>query len=124
MLRPASLLVLGVLLVGCKREEKEDAERALQIAQEASARASGPVGWLVAQAEREKSEQSAQVKRLDGIIHEVQDLIGKGLWSQAEAKATEISWTPITSANNDTDKLLVEQYDTKRKTLIEIIRRR
>lgn len=54
----------------------------------------------------------------------MQDLIGKGLWSQAEAKATEISWTPITSANNDTDKLLVEQYDTKRKTLIEIIRRR
>lgn len=116
--------MLGLLLVACKREEHEDAERALQIAAEASARARGPVGWLVDQAERERAEKNAQIKRLDGVIHEVQDLIGKGLWSQAEAKATEISWTPITSANNDTDKLLVEQYDTKRKTLIEIIRRR
>ena len=124
MIRPVYFLVLGLLLLGCKREEQQDAERALQIAQEASARAKGPVGWLVDQVEREKAEKKAQVERLDRIIHEVQDLIGKGLWSQAEAKATEISWTPITSANNDTDKLLVEQYDTKRKTLIEIIRRR
>ena len=122
--RLAHLLVLSVLLVGCKREEHEDAERALQIAAEASAKAKGPIGWLLSEAEREQAEKKAQLARLDGIIHEVQDLIGKGLWSQAEAKATEISWTPVHSAGNDTDKLLVEQYDTKRKTLMEIIHRR
>lgn len=124
MIKLACLLVASVLLVGCKREEEQDAQRALQVAEEVSARAKGPVGWLVDQVERERAQKAAQVQRLDRVIQEVQDLIAKGRWDQAEAKAVEISWTPITSANNDTDKLMVEQYDTKRNTLLQIIRRR
>jgi hypothetical protein len=123
MIRLACLLVVSVLFVGCKREEQEDAQRALQVAQEVSARAQGPVGWLVTQVERERAQKETQLQRLDRVIQEVQDLIAKGRWDQAEAKAVEISWTPITSANNDTDKLLVEQYDTKRNALLQIIRR-
>jgi hypothetical protein len=123
MIRFACLLVVSALLVGCKREEEQDAQRALQIAAEVSARAEGPVGWLVSEVERERAQKAAQLQRLDRVIQEVQDLIAKEQWDKAEAKAVEISWTPITGANNDTDKLLVEQYDTKRNALLLIIRR-
>jgi hypothetical protein len=112
-----------VVLAGCQREEAQDAQRAIAVSDQVAARAKGPVGWLVAEAEKEKAAKQLQTQKLDGIIHDVQDLIGKARWDEAEAKAVEISWTPITAANNDTDKLLVEQYDAKRKTLLDVVHR-
>lgn len=112
------------LSAGCTKEEAEGAKRAVEAGKEIKKEAEGTVGWIVQQAEREQKEKADQEARLQKIVADVERLLGEGKLDEAEAKAVNISWTPITSAGNDTDALMVKQYDEKRRTLMSIIQRR
>lgn len=109
---------------GCTKEQAADADRAVAVGDTVKEKSAGPVGWLLKQAEREKSDKQQQLQKLDKLVAEVQDLLRAGKYDDAEVKAVGISWVPITSANNDTDKLLVEQYDQKRKSFLSIVAER
>lgn len=123
------LLVVSVALVfgiatGCTKEQAADADRAVRVGETVKEKSAGPVGWLLKEAEREKSDKQRQLEKLDRLVAEVQDLLRAGKYEDAEIKAVGIAWVPITSANNDTDKLLVEQYDLKRKSFLNIVAER
>jgi hypothetical protein len=113
-----------VLSAGCTKDEAEGAKRAVEAGKEIKKEASGPVGWMLEQAEREQKQRADQEARLRQTIADVEHLLAEGKLDEAEAKAVNISWTPIHSAENSTDKLMVEQYDEKRRTLMNIIQRR
>lgn len=119
-----SIAVALEMSTGCTKEQAEDADRAVKVGETVKEKSAGPVGWLVKKAEREKADQQQQIQRLDRLVAEVQELLRAGKYDDAEVKAVGISWVPITSANNDTDKLLVEQYDQKRKSFLSIIAER
>lgn len=109
---------------GCTKEEADATSRAVESAREIKKEAEGPIGWLASQAEREQKEEKDQLTRLQKTIDEVERLLGEGKLDEAEVKAVSIAWTPITSADNSTDKLLVAQFDEKRRSLLSIIERR
>jgi hypothetical protein len=112
------------LTAGCTKEEKEATNRAVQGAQEVKKEADGPISWVASQIEREQKEKADQQARLQKIIDDVERLLSEGKLDDAEVKAVNIAWKPITSAENSTDKLLVAQFDEKRRTLLSIIERR
>lgn len=125
----SSILSVYILLffgtsAGCTREEAENADRAVKVGETVKEKSAGPVGWLLKQAEREKSERQQQLQKLDKLVAEVQDLLRAGKYDDAEIKAVSITWVPIASANNETEKLLIEQYDQKRKSFLNIIAER
>lgn len=118
------ITVAWVFVGGCTKEEAENADRAVQVGEKVKEKSAGPVGWLMQQAERERSERQQQIARLDRLVAEVQELLRAGKLDDAEVKAVGIAWVPVTSASNDTEKLLIEQYDQKRKSFLGIVAER
>jgi hypothetical protein len=127
MKRWHSIAIVGLLLgltAGCSKEEAEATERGLAAAKDIKKEADGPVSWLASEVERERKENDDQLARLQKTSDEVEKLLADGKLDEAEVKVQSLHWKPITSARNETDALLVSQYDEKRKNLLAIIERR
>ena len=112
------------LTAGCTKVEAEVTSRAMESAKEIKKEADGPLNWIASQIERERKEKDDQQARLQKTIDDVERLLSEGKLDDAEVKAVTIAWKPIHSAQNPTDKLLVEQFDEKRKNLLSSIERR
>lgn len=82
------------------------------------------LNYLVSAAAKEDATHDAQKTRLDAKVDVAREHIVAGRLDEAELELVDLRWSPVTSAHNATDKLLVEQYDQQREALRAVIDRK